>query len=644
MRFYNFILLFFFALITVEGQKIKSQGDALFFQYKYEQAIKEYSYEAKIKALTNKQNLNLADSYFKTGELKNALEIYLDLNKADSTMSGFHFNRLLSCMHKTSGEDKVRAFLESKKYMLSEEWLENANFNFELSNNTASAKLNYHIFNLEGNSPQADFSPTFYEKNRLLYTSSRNKFSKKVYEPSGESFLDIYVARIDNDGNIQNTNSFSGIPNSDFHEATPFYSNQLKKVFYVLSNAENGDLLFDDKGKNSLAMGSVNEDGKFDFVLKDLSTSFYYPFYEASSGKLYFAANFDDSYGGTDIYFVYTNKGRIMSAPVNLGPRINSSGNEIAPYIFENSLYFSSDVFYGNGGMDIYKSDFNTNDEEFSIPINLGTSINSDKDDFGFIIRNHSKEGLMGYFSSNRKGGKGNDDIYGFQVASKPGLKTLTLKGKVVNNYNGRGVPQVGLVVLDSNKKNIKEVYTNEYGKYHIEIPWQDNITLEAKRDRYSSYVRDFSKAELENFKDLALDIEVSFMDDVVESKEGQTMLKLKKFYFDTSRSEITPAVAAELDKAAEIIKKFPQFQLRVESHTNSKGGGSTNFRLSQARSNAIKNYLIDKGVPSTKIIYALGYGEDKLVNKCRNGVFCIESLHQQNERSSIVILNYNIL
>ena len=167
----------------------------------------------------------------------------------------------------------------------------------------------------------------------------------------------------------------------------------------------------------------------FSMVLRDLSTSFYYPFYDAETGKLFFAANFEEGYGGTDIYFIYTNNGQVMSAPINLGPRINSPGNEIAPYIFENSLYFSSDIFYGLGGMDIYRSNIEDGDN-FSIPVNLGPTVNSPKDDFGFIMRNDG-DGLLGYFSSNRDGGKGKDDIYGFKVAQKPGLQTISLRGTI---------------------------------------------------------------------------------------------------------------------------------------------------------------------------------------------------------------------
>jgi len=128
-----------------------------------------------------------------------------------------------------------------------------------------------------------------------------------------------------------------------------------------------------------------------------------------------------------------------MSEPINLGPRINSPGNEIAPFIYDGSMYFSSDVFYGIGGMDIYRTNLQ-NDDTFSIPVNLGKGINSVSDDFGFIVKKNENDGLLGYFASNRPGGKGGDDIYGFVMNQKPGLKTIAIKGKVVSLSSNQGL------------------------------------------------------------------------------------------------------------------------------------------------------------------------------------------------------------
>jgi flagellar motor protein MotB len=623
------------------GQK-KSKGDDFFFQYKYPQAITAYEAQMTEGTLSEQQFLNLADSYFETNNFEKASEAYLELFKKDTLMGGHHFNKMLQSISKTSNMERKNAFLTTMSSSFPKELMENMEFNQQLlGNNAEESSLDYKIFNLAGNSPQTDFAPSFY-KDQLLFTSGRLRQRGNRYEPGNEDYFNIYGARLQPDGQISDIQTFAELPSSNYHKATPYYSEGLESVFYVLSNTEDGELAFDANGKNALAIGKQIIGDSFQLLLKDLSTSFYYPFYDEASGKLYFSANFENGYGGTDIYYVYTNSGQVMSAPINLGPRINSPGNEIAPFIFEGSFYFASDVFYGYGGMDVYKS--NMEGESFSIPINLGKGINSTEDDFGLIMRNEG-EGLLGYFASNRPGGKGKDDIYGFQLDEKPGLKTITFRGKVVKPYNtSEVVDKVAVQLWDVNGELLAETYSDEEGNYRIEIPWVEEVVLESSKDRYSQFTKRFTQSDLEGKETLDFDIGISLYDDLVEEKEGQMVVKMKKFLFGNNRTQLTPEIEAELDKVVEFIKGFPSAQLRIETYTDSRGGSSTNFRLTQSRSDAIKQYLIEQGVPSSNILYSVGYGEDKILNNCTNGVFCLEMLHQQNQRSLVVVLNDNIL
>ncbi|GMN10747.1 OmpA family protein [Croceitalea sp. MTPC9] len=641
-------ILFFISCSICFSQKRQSKGDQFFFQYAYKKAIVAYEEDLSKGYLNAIQYLNLADSYYQIGEYEKANDAYLsvfsDDNYLDSIMSTNRFNKMLQSLGKTGETIMIDNFLKSNQDVFSNELLENSKFNKELlSSAVTNSGLDYKIFNLNSNSDQGDFSPAFYQ-DKLLFTSGRPKTKKQIFSPSGQVYLDIFEGTPDSEGQLSNATKFIGIKDSDFHKATPYFAQELNSLIYVLSNTSEGELLFDDNGKNALAIGMKPENGEFRFLLRDLSTSFYYPFYDADSGKLFFSAKFDDGYGGTDIYFVYTNNGQIMSAPINLGPRINSPGNEIAPYVFENSLYFSSDVFYGIGGMDIYKSNFESEDS-FSIPVNLGKEINSEKDDFGFIIKNRGN-GLLGYFSSNREGGKGDDDIYGFLVDQKPGLKTLTLRGKVIEPYGNRKVIANSTVrLLNSDGSIISEVTSNEDGMYRFEIPWREDVILQASKERYSLYTKKMvvvTGDEQETTFDV--DVELSLYDDLVEEKEEQTVIKLRKFFFEKGKTTITPEIAIELDKVVAAVSSFPNIQLRIETHTDSRGGSSTNFRLTQKRSDAIKKYLLDNGVSGTNILYSIGYGEDKIINNCTNGVFCLEMLHKQNQRSLIVVLNDNVL
>ncbi len=638
------ILLASFLLVSAlaVAQKRGSKADVLFFEYKYNEAIREYLQEMRKAPLTNDQTINLAEAYFKTGNIDRAAETYSQVYKKEGKIRDSYFNTLMQVLVRTVGRDSAMTFFYEQSQASDPFLNENAGFNYDLIRTNDTMGLRFDIFNVNVNSPQSDFAPAFY-MDQVLFTTGRPQAPIKGANPSGESYLDIFVANSNNQGNLISASPFQGVPEFKYHQGTPFHSEALKSVFYVRSNEQAGELVFDQNGKNSLAMGSTDPGGNFRFLLKDLSTSFYYPFYEAQSGKLYFAANFEDGFGGTDLYYVYTNNGLIMSSPINLGPRINTPGNEIAPYIFEGSLYFASDVFYGLGGMDTYKSDI-LEENTYSIPVNLGRGLNSEKDDFGFIIKNYRENSLIGYLGSNRPGGKGSDDLYGFIIEDKPGIKTFTLSGSVVNLQTNERIPDAEIRLLDKEGKIIKQGQTDDKGMFRIEIPWQEAITVEATKDRYSTFSDTFAGDDMDEIQNDSFNMGIVSIDDLVEKAEDQRVLKLNKFYFDKGRSAITPEIAAELDKVVDAVSRFPQLQLRIESHTDSRGGAATNFRISQSRADAIKNYLENNGVSPSNILYSIGYGEDKLLNDCTDGVFCLDTFHKKNERQLIVVLNYDLL
>ncbi|HET8737445.1 MAG TPA: OmpA family protein, partial [Pricia sp.] len=415
-----------------------------------------------------------------------------------------------------------------------------------------------------------------------------------------------------------------------------------ERLYYILSNTEGKNLAFDENGKNALAIGMSDANGLFRFLLKDLSTSFYYPFFDGETGRLYFSANFKDSYGGTDLYYVDTNNGQVLSQPINLGPRINTPGNEIAPYVFDNSLYFSSDVFYGMGGMDIYRSNMQSN-AGYTIPVNLGKGINTEYDEFGMIIK-QNEDGFLGYFSSNRPAGKGSDDLYGFKIDEKPGLPTLVFTGKVVEPQYEQSIENVSVQVLDADGELLKEVFTDTDGAYQLEIPYTDIVTLLISKEGYSTFNETYNPKGLEALEKTALKIPLYSIADMVKEEEGKTVLDVKDFYFDTGSSDLTPAITAELDKVVDAAKNFPELQLAIETYTDSRGDSNANRRLSQQRSETIEAYLVGHGVPSENITSSKGFGEDKILNNCTDGVYCLDFLHKQNQRTLFVVGNYGEL
>lgn len=640
-------LLAFFGVALIWGQrKDKYSADDYFFAYDYVKAGQLYEQLERSGQLTPAQQLNMAECYIKTGQYQQAADTYIDFYEKDTLsprqMKGYDFNFMMQSLAKSSRKEEFGKYLQDFSPTLTKELLENADFNLQLLSSPVDLDLNYDFFNPGINSTQDDFAPTFYQ-NKLLFSSSRPGAGKST-NSKGEGYLDIYESELDENGVARTPKRFKEIPRSSYHKATPSYAKALNSFLYILSNTRGGDMAFDENGKNTLAIGQKVVDGKFNFLLKDLSTSFYYPFYDDLSGRLYFAADFpDEGFGGTDIYFVYTNSGQIMSAPINLGPRINSPGNEIAPFIFEGSLFFASDVFYGRGGMDIYRSNIE-DANNFSIPVNLGDKINSTLDDFGLVIRQDDK-GMLGYFSSNRKESLGGDDIYGFVVDKKPGLKTLTLKGKVLKPYGNRtGVSNALVELYDAKGNFLKLIYADDEGNYRIEVPWVNNITLKASKNRYSYFSQTFNEEALNTLQNQNLDIGLSLYNDLVVSKEGQMALDLDPLYFGKGKVKISPEISTRLDEVVSFMKMFPKAKIRIECYTDSRGGSSTNLSFTQKRAEAIKGHLVKQGIPAENIPDAVGFGEQKITNNCRNGVFCLEILHKQNQRTLFVVMNDNLL
>ena len=261
-------------------------------------------------------------------------------------------------------------------------------------------------------------------------------------------------------------------------------------------------------------------------------------------------------------------------------------------------------------------------------------------DDFGFIIKEGAQNELVGYFASNRSGGKGSDDIYRFKMDGVLGLKTFALKGKVVNLASKAGIDKAQIRLLNREGDILKEVYTNRNGDFSVEIPWQEQVTIQATKDRYSIFSRAHSEEGMEEVQNSPFNMGLAMLDDLVEEKEGKTVIKVRNFYFDKGKSSVNAEVAAELDKVIDVVSRFPQLQLKIETHTDSRGSTSYNKNLSQSRSDAIKSYLLKNGLSASNIVETIGYGEDKITNNCTNGVYCLDFLHKQNERTYFVVTN----
>jgi outer membrane protein OmpA-like peptidoglycan-associated protein len=369
---------------------------------------------------------------------------------------------------------------------------------------------------------------------------------------------------------------------------------------------------------------------KLDFNDDEFSTGS--PTLNVDETKLYFVSDRPESIGKTDIFVVDINTDGSYSEPKNLGPKINTIEREMFPSIDKNNvLYFSSNGHEGYGNLDIFVSKIYDNSE--STPLNLGEPLNSPKDDFAYILRNEQ----MGYFSSNRKEGKGDDDIYSFRVDEKIFIECLqTINGIVRNNETKELLPGALIAILDSDGKQLQITAADEVdATYTFDVPCNSTYTLVGTND---GFLR--KEIEVTTVNDIGAP---SIKQDVFLEPEfiavGQEILvNIDRIYFDFDKWNIRKDAAEELAKVIEVMNKYPEMKIHATSHTDSRGREKYNQKLSKRRAKSTIEYLISKGIDAARLT-SEGFGETKLVNKCSGFVKCTKEEHQLNRRTEFIVV-----
>ncbi len=284
----------------------------------------------------------------------------------------------------------------------------------------------YDVKRAQFNSNLDDFGATFY-KDGIVFASERDKGSavKRNHCWTGQPFLDLYFVPIKNcgaDATNGRPEKFNSDINSKYHDAVVTFSKDQSTVFFTRNNYLNGKAGADDQGIMRLKIYTAKKKGNgwgsdesLPFNSDEYSCA--HPSLTAEGNKLYFVSDMPGGFGGMDLYVSELENGR-WGPPMNMGPNINTEGNELFPHVHKSGrLYFSSDGQLGLGGLDIYYVDAQEGGQAWSTPENIGSPVNSKDDDFGFTL---SDEGTCGFLSSDRQGGSGRDDIYSFTKTAMP--------------------------------------------------------------------------------------------------------------------------------------------------------------------------------------------------------------------------------
>ncbi len=497
----------------------------------------------------------------------------------------------------------------------------------------ATAQLtaaSYKIKNLDANSENGDFGTTFYGKNKIVFSSSRKApgVSNKKWEGNDQPFLDLYIGDVDEKGEIIHVKPFSKGVNSKYHDAMVAFSPDLKEVYFTSNNYLHGEL----KSNNlKIFRATISKSGHWkDIVTLPFNSDNYdtgHPSLSRDGKKLYFTSNMPGGFGDTDLYVVDVNHGH-YGVPKNLGPSINSKYKEYTPSVDGNILYYSSNRPGGKGSLDIYMTKL---DGSLNEPINLGKPMNSRGDDLSFVIDNQKQQG---YFSSNRRGGKGDDDIYFFKQVTVNPICDQTVNG-VIKDDSGIPIPNAFATLYDNKGKKVRRIETLADGAFFFNLKCGETYRITGDRLGYFE-----NENILDTNKENGFDNKISI---VLEEKEfielrGKEMLNIKPIRFDLNKVDILDDSKDHLAKVVRLMNKFPNMVIEFGAHTDARGGDGYNMQLSSRRAAKTVNYLISIGVDRRRIT-GKGYGETELVNKCSNGVKCTEKEHLQNKRTEFVVI-----
>jgi outer membrane protein OmpA-like peptidoglycan-associated protein/tetratricopeptide (TPR) repeat protein len=645
---YTFFLSLFF-LNAVAQKSILAKAEKEYNNYAYADAIEIYEKLAAKGYEDEKMFQRLGNAYYFNAELPKAAAWYdklFTLNAQQEPEYLYRYAQSLKSIGDYAKADKMLEVFNKKTNTDSRGILFENNKNY-----LEQIKLNsgrFEISSINVNSESSDFGSAFLNNN-LVFSSARKigKAKGKTFKWTNKSFTNLYIAPIDADGNVYNPVLLNKEINSKFNESTPVFTKDGKTMYFTRNNYLDGKRGKDDKNITLLKLYKANLiDGNWvnitelPFNSDRYSTA--HPALSLDEKRLYFASDMPGTFGQSDLFSVLINADGSYGRPENLGPSINTEGRETFPFISaDNELYFATDGRPGLGGLDIVVSKILENGT-FDQVQNIGEPVNTKFDDFAFIIDSNSRKG---YFSSNKKGGAGSDDIYKFTETRKL-VCERTLTGTVRDSRQGEKIEGAKVTLYDQNNKLLQEFITGTDGVYSFKVNCGQKYSVRVERKMYPVKENTILiSAVLDNKLDFTLEkvniagIEMPELKTIKVGTDLAKTLNISMIYFDLGKWNITDAAEIELKKILAVMQEYPQMKIDIRSHTDSRSSAKSNLILSDKRAKSIVSWLVKNGVDSTRL-RGKGYGESKLINKCKDGVKCSEEEHLLNRRSEFVILS----
>lgn len=631
---FTFIALTFLSISTIDAQdKSSKKADKQFSKLEFVKAAESYK-----KLINNGKSSDyvvaqLAECYYNIFNTVEAEKWYATLAE-DSSDPDIIFK--YSQMLKANG-----------KYKLSNKWM-NKFVELRPADNRATSFLKnpnylpkiiskgkrFNVQNLDINSEYSDFGGAL-NNNKLYITSSRNTvglfdlgrwITQRIsYGWNNEPYLDIYSFDVTDSGSYLNEDYLGSNINTKYHEGLASFDNEGNMYISRESFYEN-EYVKDPESNNITSLIGIYKisKGEKNVVALNINSVEYSvknPSISSDGKTLYFSSDMPGGFGNFDIYRGDIDENGNINNVENLGQKVNTEGQEMFPFIGDkNNLYFSSDSQLGLGGLDVFFT--KEVDGKWASARNVGIPVNSNADDFAFSMNEATGEGFV---SSNRSGGKGSDDIYSIKRLIP--ICDVLLTANVMDAKTKLGIDSATTSISDKEGNIASTKTSSNKGVSEFMLVCDEAGKLIVSKEGYNSKIVDL-KMSSEEFTS------INVMLDPIEKIIVAEKIELNTIYFDFDKSNIKAEAAFELDKLVQIMNKYPEMTVSIESHTDSKGPSSYNQRLSERRAKTTSQYVISKGIDSSRLSSA-GKGESSPVVDCTN---CSKDEDQLNRRSEFII------
>ena len=653
-----FLLLLVIILPAGAQNKYTRQGDEAFNHHQYVSAISLYKKalgETKNPADRERISFKLAESYMKTSDYKNAVQQLKKLDKSLYFANNPSGNLLYANALQYSGNDTAAIRIYNRYLALKPGDSAVMKRKALISGKAVPAKMmNYKVVNETSvNTSKDEFSPVLAsaDGSGIVFTSNRKGVTGKGTDQwTASPFSDLFIARAKPAGGFMVPELIDKLKkiNTEAHEGTPLYNHDYTQLYCTRCEQKperkTGSLWCYILGAEKI--GEEWADPQLVYADPEGNTG--HPALTSDGLTLVFSASNANGAGGKDLWVTTREAVNKPFGPaVNVGSVINTSGDEMFPYFRNDSvLYFASDGHAGYGGLDVFFTRRLSNGR-WSSPANLGSPLNSGADDFAIVFKPGMEEG---YFSSNRSGGKGGDDIYSFKAEEQ----RLQLSGKITDALTGAGI--AGAAVSLSAGSDTGEVLTDNAGNYRFpegRLAFGVPYTLSAAKQEYLTQTQALLVSTGSNPA-----VERSFALSPVPEKP----VVLPEILYDLDSYLLLPRYQDSLIPLVKLLKENPLIRIELSSHTDSRADDRYNDDLSQKRAQAVVDYLISCGINADRL-KAKGYGESRprlIENALTKGELSIpagtrldeefistlpddrlkEIAHQLNRRTEFIILS----